>query len=373
MMMAEEQDDYDEATTTTTTTTVGQEDGNGQFPILSSFTTTAHRYNGFMGNNNNNNNDDDDDAQMSRPSFIHHRVAVTNSRFKKKKKKKKKKKNVSVIMISFAIVAWLIWSWSHFTIVMNSTTTGTIMRSIPDKQQQEHWGTSSFVLDGDNEKNVSSSSLLSTLNHTNSTSQQQPPLPGQGTTTNPNKKRRKRRNNKGKINKKPDIFISPGPIYYNVYVPEQQKKNSKLVSSIVRQQIADKNEFDPNSTLLYTLISSSQKDATAVETVFQTKCPQTCQQRGETLSVGDEVDTLQALWDYCNDSNNVPSSIYNDTLVSYIHDKGSFHNNKNNERARILGTRSTLICRHQMISKPRICNICTSVFQIIPQLHGSAK
>eukprot|EP00980_Cylindrotheca_fusiformis_P000299 scaffold69_cov89-Cylindrotheca_fusiformis.AAC.1 len=142
---------------------------------------------------------------------------------------------------------------------------------------------------------------------------------------------------------KPEIFYSPGPIFFNVYVPET---HSERVVSMVKQQLADKNEFDPNSTLFYTLIS--KKNASAIEDVFHTKCPKQCQLR-ERLTVGNEVDTLQALWEYCN-SKQVPSSKYNDTLVSYIHDKGSFHKTRSNDWARELGTRSTLHVDCKMVS-----------------------
>lgn len=158
-----------------------------------------------------------------------------------------------------------------------------------------------------------------------------------------------------------------GPIFYNLYIPSFPRM--KNVRAIVLEQLAEHKAITPNSTILYTLIAN--KHATTMEQLINNTCPEKCKQRTRLVS-GDEVDTLQALWEYCR-SDKVPSSVFNDTLISYIHDKGSFHNNNNNVRSRQMGTRSTLVCRNQMPTKPSGCNICASLFQVVPQFHGSAK
>lgn len=167
---------------------------------------------------------------------------------------------------------------------------------------------------------------------------------------------------------KPIINLGYGPIFYNVFVPDTHIRRTK---SIIMEQLNEHIMQDPNSTLLYTLIA--QKHADAVGKLFRSNCmpPLNCTERAR-LSVGNEDDTLQALWEYCS-SDDVPSTNENDTLVTYIHDKGSFHASLSNEGARKRGTRCALSCRHQMKANPRMCNICTAIFQVIPQYHGSSK
>lgn len=180
---------------------------------------------------------------------------------------------------------------------------------------------------------------------------------------------KRRRNRRPKNNKPPEqeikAFLNNGPIFYNVFVPDSKIGN---VRNILKEQLTEWETMDPNSTIIYTLIAD--KHADEVEEIFKSTCSK-CKQRAR-VTKGDEVDTLEALWQYCN-LDTVPSSIANDTLVSYIHNKGSFHSTKINDRARKRGTRCAFSCRQQMPSNPSLCNMCTSVFRVVPQYHGSTK
>eukprot|EP00980_Cylindrotheca_fusiformis_P021385 scaffold8259_cov143-Cylindrotheca_fusiformis.AAC.3 len=162
-----------------------------------------------------------------------------------------------------------------------------------------------------------------------------------------------------------EVHLNPGPIFYNVFVPDNKIGNVRI---IVKEQIDEWREMVPNSTIIYTLIA--KKYADEIEEIFNSTCSR-CQLRAK-LASGDEADTLQALWEYCQ-LDTVPSTIANDTLVSYIHTKGSFHPTKINGRGRKRGTRCAFSCRQQMPSNPTLCNMCVSVFRVVPQYHGSTN
>lgn len=168
--------------------------------------------------------------------------------------------------------------------------------------------------------------------------------------------------------KNPLIKLSSGPVFYNIFVPDTRVLKTK---EIITEQLDEyRFQFD-NATLLYTLIANNHADA--IQRLIGSIChpPMICTER-ERLSKGNEENTLQALWEYCS-LETTASTNEDDTVVTYIHDKGSFHASLSNVGARKRGTRCALSCRQQMIQKPRMCNICTSVFQVIPQYHGSAK
>jgi len=82
---------------------------------------------------------------------------------------------------------------------------------------------------------------------------------------------------------------------------------------------------------------------------------------------GDEGNTLQALWDYCQ--------IHPTKLVSYIHSKGSFHRTTQNEKTRRLATKSTFDCRMEMIQRFDLSefNIYTGTMIILPQYLSQAN
>ena len=174
------------------------------------------------------------------------------------------------------------------------------------------------------------------------------------------------------------------------------------VKKIVREQLREHSSTSPNSTIYYTLIG--EKDGGLIQQTLDSYCGNvtatntttttttnttttttssssstpSCRQIAK-LDKGEEVDTLQALWEFCNTSNGNDNNNHNnnndddDTLVSYIHDKGSFHYTKSNEMARLIGTRSALLCREEMVQSPATCNICTGIFNLFPQYHAGSN
>mmetsp|Transcript_32255 Transcript_32255/g.48659 ORF Transcript_32255/g.48659 Transcript_32255/m.48659 type:complete len:126 (+) Transcript_32255:527-904(+) len=87
----------------------------------------------------------------------------------------------------------------------------------------------------------------------------------------------------------------------------------------------------------------------------------------EYLHKGDEVDTLQALWQHC--------VAHPHEIVSYFHDKGSFHNTSENVKARRLGTKSTFHFHADSILRNNLheCNVCTARFSTQPQYASAAN
>ena len=75
---------------------------------------------------------------------------------------------------------------------------------------------------------------------------------------------------------------------------------------------------------------------------------------------GDEIETLQLLWQHCNDHPN--------DKVIYIHSKGSFHHNEDKNRLRRFLTRGALSdeCAHL----PDTCNVCSSRMSPMPHPHA---
>ena len=152
-----------------------------------------------------------------------------------------------------------------------------------------------------------------------------------------------------------------GPIFYNIYFPIAIASNKSDNLRIIEEQLLERSFTAPNSAIWYTFIGNQK----LVDTI-DSMCTRNCQMR-EHLANGDEAHTLQALWEYCLLQEET------DSLVSYIHNKGSFHRTESNERARRLGTKSSLECRALMKSHPNRCNVCTSEFHVIPQYLGNSK
>ena len=156
--------------------------------------------------------------------------------------------------------------------------------------------------------------------------------------------------------------IEQGPIFYNLFVPHN--KNGRDTERIVKEQLLQRRLTSPNATIRYTLIG----DTSFQEFVFAQCHDCQCDQ---SIEVGDEQHTLQSLWDYCQ---KIPtSSDGSDVLVTYIHDKGSFHRTEANEKARRMATKAAMECRSIMPSKTQLCNVCMGAFHIFPQYLASAK
>ena len=167
------------------------------------------------------------------------------------------------------------------------------------------------------------------------------------------------------------------PIFYNLYIPPN---GDQAVHSIVAEQIAQVQRIAGDAApVLVTLIALAQdyKNFTInAQQQQQQLCP-SCHLR-QYLEQGDEMDTLQALWQYCQ-TTEYPAD---QEFVTYIHDKGSLHNTKTNRAARKISTRGALQCRRLFLlvsegnkSSPltKDCNACGDTFTLVPQFHATAK
>jgi hypothetical protein len=315
-----------------------------------------------------------------RPSTRHERTQQS----RQPTRGNRSKKGVSAFFVVLAGCCWLIWHWSQNAIMVLLEENGNILNQniatgAPRKHNQNAVSSVVSVNPASSPRDEAKDLLNQKIatgaprkNKQNAVSSVVSVNPA----SSPRDKAKKASRNKAKkaskdkakmpsIDPSEKAFFIRGPIFYNVYVPDTKIENVKI---IVSEQLEEYKAMDPNSTIVYTLIAN--KHADTIEGLINSTCP-TCQQRTK-VSHGDEVDTLQAVWEYCS-SDAVPSTITNDTLVSYIHNKGSFHPSKMNGRARRRGTRCTLSCRQQMPSNPNLCNMCTSVFRVVPQYHGSTK
>jgi hypothetical protein len=165
--------------------------------------------------------------------------------------------------------------------------------------------------------------------------------------------------------------LQKGPIFYNLYIPNDgDTEKVKNALRIVEEQMQQRSWSDPESEVLYTLIGYS-KD------INDDFCQPHCQQRNY-LPSGDEVDTLQALYDYC------VAPDHSKQLVTYLHDKGSFHNSPHNEKTRRMATKAALDCRNLLVNNHKgdssisdndnyDYNVCTGHFMILPQYLATAN
>jgi hypothetical protein len=149
-----------------------------------------------------------------------------------------------------------------------------------------------------------------------------------------------------------------GPIFYNIYIHDGTPEQVENSLEIIKEQMQQRKWSDPESEIQYTLIGHASN--------FTSDMCQPCQQRAY-LPKGGEVDTLQALWDHCQ--------AYPHQLVTYIHDKGSFHNTSHNIKTRRMATKAALDCRAQLLHKGHIrnYNVCTGNFMILPQYLATAN
>ena len=156
-----------------------------------------------------------------------------------------------------------------------------------------------------------------------------------------------------------------GPIFYNYFVPLNATRNAERIA---REQMKERSmSAEPNNTMLYTLIGNPN--------ITNDWCLPNCRMR-EYLEVGDEIDTYHALWEYCQ--------THSDEIVTYTHDRGSFHNTKMNEKSRRFATKAAFECRKFMIDMANetqttakglgnACNVCTGKFNFLPQFHSSGN
>jgi hypothetical protein len=89
---------------------------------------------------------------------------------------------------------------------------------------------------------------------------------------------------------------------------------------------------------------------------------------------GNEMDTLHALWEYCN--------IYPTSRVVYLHSKGSYHPKPQNDKFRKFLTRAALstkcadatkststVSTQSTTSDTAVCHVCSARFSPLPHAH----
>jgi hypothetical protein len=139
------------------------------------------------------------------------------------------------------------------------------------------------------------------------------------------------------------IDTSPIPVFYNIFAPSGDVEYAK---SIVKEQM---DMSLPQHEFLIRTIGTPV-------TIPNTKLLRHDDE-------GDEVETLELLWEHCNEH---PSD-----KVVYIHSKGSFHYNEDNNRLRRFLTRGAL--SNECAQLPDTCNVCSSRMSPMPHPHTSGN
>lgn len=183
---------------------------------------------------------------------------------------------------------------------------------------------------------------------------------------------RKQYTDKKPLTALPPLVLTPGPIFYNIFIPSIEDNDLSRIKQILQEQFIQRNETSPNATIMYTLIGSDSATSFRDKIMVDGMCQPHCKLREHLPNGGDEVHTLQAVWNYCQSA---PQNSSHDTLVSYIHDKGSFHPTPANDKARRMATKAALECRNLLLTSknPRVCTICCGAFHVLPQYLASAK
>ena len=226
------------------------------------------------------------------------------------------------------------------------------------------------------------------------------PLPNDGTSKSPisllasSVTADSRSGNEGRLSQQ----LQLGPIFYNLYYPSPSsspENQTELVEintrirRIMLEQMEQRKTIESNSTVYITLIgrhteeeeeNNNDNENDELRKQILQDCSPNCYIR-ESIQVGTEANTIQAMIDYCNKHNSHDNTGDNDIidididdiLVTYIHDKGSYHDTISNSIARYHTTKAAIECRLEMLQQPTKCNICTGKFNIIPQYHASSK
>jgi hypothetical protein len=133
---------------------------------------------------------------------------------------------------------------------------------------------------------------------------------------------------------------------------------------IILEQMRQRNMSNSNeSPLLYVHIGSRDVDILMTDEW----CQPDCQEIGY-VKKGGEVDTIQKLWEYCSQDH-----AHQYDIVTYIHNKGAFHNTQFNEKIRRRATKAALDCREQLLSTTstptlkRTTNACAGRVSLLPQ------
>ena len=135
------------------------------------------------------------------------------------------------------------------------------------------------------------------------------------------------------------------PVFYNVFTPTEDVMDN--VQSIVNEQMN---------------MSLPQHDffVRSIGIPFKTPNASVLLQHDET---GNEVETLDFLWQHCNE--------YPNDKVVYLHSKGSFHPHAKNHKLRKFLTKGAL--SEECANLPDTCNVCSSRMSPLPHPHTSGN
>jgi hypothetical protein len=144
-------------------------------------------------------------------------------------------------------------------------------------------------------------------------------------------------------------------IFYNVYMePGSQGRRRQTSLQSLREHLEQiANSTFGQSTLYYNMIGSND---TAFVRSYSHQMDVRLIRHMET---GQEVDTLQDLYNFCQDRPNV--------TVVYLHNKGSFHPSKANDKVRRLTTRSATSEPCRSISSDPRCTSCAMNVMLQPR------
>jgi len=132
------------------------------------------------------------------------------------------------------------------------------------------------------------------------------------------------------------------PVFYNVFSSPAKVSRVSLSKSIVKEQIS-------------LLLPNHELFVRSIGVPFEIKNATLIRHDSE----GDEAGTLNLLWQYCRKHTT-------DTVV-YIHNKGSFHASRNNNKLRKFMTRGAL--SQACMNMPLTCNVCSSRMSPFPYPH----
>lgn len=152
-------------------------------------------------------------------------------------------------------------------------------------------------------------------------------------------------------------------VFYNIFVTKEFEQRTFRL--IINNQVRGVQESPFGmAPLYYNLIGFNS-------TRFVCRSGMTCT-RLRYLPEGNEVDTLQDMYDYCMERP--------DHVVAYIHDKGSFNFSPSNSRVRRLATKAALSSACYNISegnknnnKSTTCDVCSLNFNIKHHPHTSGN
>ena len=173
---------------------------------------------------------------------------------------------------------------------------------------------------------------------------------------------------RSKVNKTNDReYVS---IFYNIYsAPSSENRTATIVDEQMQTVIESANKFflqrnekgeaDSDRTLYFQTIGEQMRKNVVLQ--WCDKAPRfLCEHLGHS-NKGDEVITLQALYEHCMQNKS--------ERVIYMHDKGSFHASESNTYLRQFMTKAVTNVQCVRPDDDR-CNVCSYQFSPLPFHHS---